>query len=52
MEFVSGNTVSLLTSGTEFFAALLGEIDAARSDVSLETYIFADDKVGSLVCAK
>lgn len=49
MKLMPGNNVSLLTSGTEFFAAVLGEIDAARSDVSLETYIFADDKVGRSV---
>ena len=49
MEFVSGNNVSLLTSGAEFFAALLAEIDSARSDVRLETYIYFDDKVGRSV---
>jgi cardiolipin synthase len=35
-----------LRHGNEAFPAMLGAIDAARSSVRLETYIFADDSVG------
>lgn len=41
-----GNEVSLLESGAEFFPSLLAAIDAARNEVWLETYIFADDETG------
>ncbi len=46
MQLVPGNCITLLTNGAEFFPALLREIDAARSDVHFETYIFADDATG------
>ncbi|WP_018608406.1 cardiolipin synthase ClsB [Uliginosibacterium gangwonense] len=39
----AGNKVSLLQSGTEYFPALLEAIDAAHTEVLLETYIFAHD---------
>lgn len=46
MQLVPDNRITLLTNGTEFFPALLHEIDAARTDVRFETYIFADDATG------
>ena len=46
-----GNHVSLLASGAEFFPALLAAIDAARSEVRLETYIYEDDATGRRVAA-
>ena len=46
MQLVPDNRITLLTNGTEFFPALLQEIDAAQSDVRIETYIFADDATG------
>jgi cardiolipin synthase len=49
--FTSGNDVKLLRSGDEFFAALIERIDAAQSDVVLETYIFCYDKAGQAVSA-
>jgi cardiolipin synthase len=49
--FTSGNDVKLLCSGDEFFAALIERIDAAQSDVALETYIFCDDSAGQAVSA-
>ncbi|CAB3802853.1 cardiolipin synthase ClsB [Paraburkholderia caffeinilytica] len=47
--FTSGNEVKLLRSGDEYFAALIERIDAAQSDVVLETYIFCDDSAGRAV---
>ncbi len=49
--FTSGNDVKLLRSGDEFFAALIERIDAAQSDVVLETYIFCNDSAGQAVSA-
>lgn len=49
--FTSGNEVKLLRSGDEFFAALIERIDAALSDVVLETYIFCYDKAGQAISA-
>ncbi len=40
-----GNQVELLQSGGEYFDALLLAIEAARTSIGLETYIFADDPV-------
>lgn len=48
-EFVDGNRIRLLVRGAEFFPALISSIDAARRDVSLETYIYADDAAGASV---
>lgn len=50
-DFVAGNRLSLLESGTEYFPALIATIDAARHEVHLETYIFADDSTGRRVAA-
>lgn len=49
--FVAGNRLSLLESGTEYFPALIAAIDAARHEVHLESYIFADDTTGRRVAA-
>lgn len=49
--FIGGNDVKLLRSGDEFFEALTGHIDAAQTDVVLETYIFCDDSAGHAVSA-
>ena len=48
-EFVDGNRLALLRNGDQYFPALVAAIDAARVEVFLETYIFADDETGSLV---
>jgi cardiolipin synthase len=47
--FAPGNTIELLRSGREFFPALVAAIDGARTEVWLETYIFADDATGRSV---
>jgi len=49
-DFVPGNRLTLLDSGAQFFPALLAAIDAARHEVHLESYIFADDETGQAVC--
>ncbi len=49
LSLVPGNCLSLLRNGEEFFPALIAALDAARREVFLETYIFADDETGSLI---
>jgi cardiolipin synthase len=49
--FTINNTVKLLKSGDAFFPDLIGRIDAAKHEVSLETYIFCDDAAGRAVSA-
>ncbi|MEP6702075.1 MAG: cardiolipin synthase ClsB [Betaproteobacteria bacterium] len=44
--FTSGNRISLLRNGTEYFPALLDAIAAARDEIYLECYIFAADVTG------
>jgi cardiolipin synthase len=46
---LGGNAVRLLRGGQEFFPALIAAIDQAGFSVSLETYIYADDEVGTAV---
>lgn len=46
IDFVDGNRLTLLNSGGEFFPALIECIEAATTDVQLETYIFEDDASG------
>ena len=43
IEPVSGNQLRLLQSGAEFFPALIAAIDAAHTEIHLETYIFNAD---------
>jgi cardiolipin synthase len=48
---VDGNAVALLQSGAELFPSLAAAIDAAASEVWLETYIFAGDEAGQRIAA-
>jgi cardiolipin synthase len=49
IEPVPGNQLRLLQNGSEFFPALIAAIDAAQSEIYLETYIFnADPTVGAV----
>jgi cardiolipin synthase A/B len=41
-----GNRLRLLENGDEFFPRLLAAINASARSVHLETYIFAEDKIG------
>ena len=43
---VAGNRVTLLKNGAQFFPALTSAIDAATTEIRLETYIFRDDVAG------
>jgi cardiolipin synthase A/B len=49
--FVGGNQLTLLCSGDEYFPALLEAIDGAQKEIWLETYLYADDRIGRLVTA-
>lgn len=49
MRYIAGNRLILLTNGEQYFPALAEAIDAAKEEIFLETYIFADDQTGSLV---
>lgn len=42
----SGNRVRLLENGEEFFARAFAAIDAAQSEILLETFILFEDKIG------
>ena len=43
-ELVSGNRLTLLRSGREYFPALKRALDEARREIFLEAYIYADDE--------
>ena len=49
MRYVGGNRLALLRNGEQYFPALLAALEAARSEVFLESYIYADDPTGSRV---
>lgn len=49
MDFSSGNRVTLLKNGGEFFPALERAIDGAQSEIRIETYIFRDDAAGRTI---
>ncbi len=44
--YLSGNRITLLKNGAEYFPALEAAIDRAREHVHLETYICRDDETG------
>jgi cardiolipin synthase len=46
IRFQSGNRITLLRNGTEYFPALEQAINAAQHEVFLETYIYEPDAVG------
>ncbi|MGB4467435.1 MAG: cardiolipin synthase ClsB [Azovibrio sp.] len=48
-EFIDGNRITLLNSGHEYFPSLLEQIDQARREIFLESYIFANDRIGNQV---
>ena len=50
LKFIPGNKLTLLRNGEQYFPALVESFDAAKSEIFFETYIFADDETGSLVC--
>ena len=48
-DFLPGNRIELLTTGSEYFPALLRAIESARIEVRIESYIFEDDTIGRQV---
>lgn len=46
ISYSGDNDITLLRSGAEFFPALIAGIDAAHSEIYLETYIFSVDDTG------
>lgn len=50
-EPVDGNRLTLLRSGTEYFPALEEAIEAARYEIHLQTYIYAEDPTGRRISA-
>ncbi len=48
-EFIDGNRITLLESGTQYFPALMAEFNSARREIHLETYIFENDVTGRAV---
>lgn len=50
-EFVPGNRISLLRTGSEYFPALEAAIDGACLQIHLETYIFEADETGRAIAA-
>ncbi len=51
LQFLGGNLLQLLTNGRAYFPELERAIDAAHSEIYLETYIFADDDTGRRIAA-
>ncbi|ANN74259.1 cardiolipin synthase ClsB [Bordetella bronchialis] len=49
LQWTDGNAVRLLKNGADFFPALCDAIDAARTVVHLETYIFTLDRTAQRV---
>jgi cardiolipin synthase len=49
MRFRDGNRLDLLRNGEQYFPALEREIDAAASEIYLETYIFEADATGDRI---
>lgn len=49
LDLVPGNALALLESGAEYFPALIAAIEAARSEIHLETYIYASDATARAV---
>ena len=48
---LSGNRITLLQNGVEFFPELEASIEAAKHEIHLETYIFANDVTGRTIAA-
>lgn len=49
MRFTTGNHISLLRNGSEYFPALMQAINHARRSVYLQTYIYETDNTGTAI---
>lgn len=47
--YSSGNQITLLRNGTEYFPAITAAIDSARLEVHLQAYIYEHDETGILI---
>lgn len=47
--YISGNHITLLRNGTEYFPAIAAAIDAARLEIHLQAYIYEHDETGLLI---
>lgn len=45
---IAGHTLTLLRNGEEYFPRLIAAIDAAKTSIYMETYIYSADKTGRL----
>jgi cardiolipin synthase len=50
-KFSSGNRITLLKNGADYFPALEAAFDQAREHIHLETYIYRDDEAGRRIAA-
>lgn len=48
---VGGNAIALLENGLQYFPRLVAEIDAAVSEIYIQTYIFDPDETGRWIAA-
>ena len=48
-QVTSGNQITLLCNGADYFPALLNALSAANQSIRLETYLYADDAIGQMV---
>lgn len=51
VSFIGENNIQLLHCGAEYFPAMIAAFDNAKSEIYLETYIFAADETAELVKA-
>jgi cardiolipin synthase len=49
--YLDGNRLTLLRCGTQYFPALERSIEQARTEIYLESYLFADDPTGRNIAA-
>jgi len=50
-EFIGGNSLALLRSGSDFFGELFASLEQARRCIYLEFYIIHDDRTGARLAA-
>ena len=48
-EYQAGNRIGLLTNGEQYFPELVAAIDAAQTEVFVESYIYCDDGTGQRI---
>lgn len=51
-ELLPGNRLTLLDSGREYFPALISALREAQQEIHLESYIFANDRIGDAIAGE